>query len=248
MSNELVKKGETRAVIFDKMMTTTSIADASDIIIPKVLVMQGLSKMVAAGTAVMGEIRDSLKGKLLAAKDKPVEIIPFHISKSWVIFEKTKGGKFEFVSQVPWSHENARWEWNETIDGREIRRDLCRNVYCLFPDNLKTIPHVISFRRTSAITGKKLYTYQEELRQTGKPLCAKTFLLSAVKTENDLGSFYVFDVVDNRETTPEELNCIFPWYEMIQNSTIHPVDDSDFKDESDTDTTTIDTKKFGRKF
>lgn len=202
--------------------------DVRDIILPKILVMQGLSELVADGKALMGELRDSLDGKLLAAKDGKLEVIPFHSSKSWIIFEEHKG-KLEYKKTVPWSAQNADWEWTANVDGVNVRRDQCLNFYCLVASEIKEesfMPYMLSFRRTSYKAGKKLVTAKEKLKMFKRPLASKVFELSAMKTENDLGTFYVFDIAQSRDTSGEELEAVKAWFDMVQTANVK-VDDSD---------------------
>jgi hypothetical protein len=110
----------------------------SDILVPKLLVMQGLSKLVSEGLANVGQIRDSLEGNLFGGMVKPkenpqaMEVIPFSTFRTWVIFEK-RNGKDEYVKTVPITPENEAWPINEVVGGVEVRRDKCLNFYVLRP-------------------------------------------------------------------------------------------------------------------
>src|SRR3954471_23034774 len=54
---------------------------AQDVVLPKILAMQGMSKLVTDGVAVMGEFRDSLNNVVLGDLKNPIEFIPFHLEK-----------------------------------------------------------------------------------------------------------------------------------------------------------------------
>jgi len=75
---------------------------ANDIIIPKILPMQGLSVMVADGKAMMGEFRDSLSGEKLGSIAEPIPFIPFHVEKVWDILEED-GDQYKWVRSEPLS-------------------------------------------------------------------------------------------------------------------------------------------------
>lgn len=241
----LAERQAATAVLSQRMLDEDDTkVSGKDLILPKVLLMQGLSGAVTDSKAAMGEIRDSLENKLLAEPTKPLEFVPFYFNKTWVIFEKiaTKGGdKLEYVKQIPWSPENDNWEWDTVEkgdDGKEhrYRRDQSINVYCLLASEIKEgifMPYVISFRRTSYVTGKALLTTKEKLKLSRRAWASKVFALSSVKTENELGTFYKLEVATARDSTPEELEAVAPWFDMIKTQGVK-VDESDLKAEGST--------------
>lgn len=240
MSKELTKKPASEVALaneYHKLMPVNDHLDPNDIILPKILVMQGLSKLVADGKAVLGEIRESLDGKLLAEREKPLEFIPFHYYKTWICFLEEKG-KLQYKKQVPFTAENANWEWEGTTkEGVKFRNDATLNFYCLLPDEIKSgmfLPYLLSFRRTSYKAGKTLVTQKEKLKMFKRPLASMTFNLVGQKTENDLGKFYKFEITPGRNTTKEELEAVMPWFDMAQ-STVLKVDESDLAEEATTD-------------
>ncbi len=218
------------AVHIDQVLETH--AEAKDLIIPKILVMQGLSQSVSEGKAVLGELRDSLDNKLFGGKDKTLEFIPLHFYKTWIIFTEEKG-KFEYTAQVPCTAQNANWTWEDTVDGKKVRRDQAINVYCILPQEIKEgifLPYIVSFRRTSYITGKKLLTDREKMLIAKRRWHTKTFKLGSKLEKNDQGSFYVFTSEMGRDTTPEEIEAISPWLGMVTSQAMK-VDDSDLEKE-----------------
>jgi hypothetical protein len=207
----------------------------SDILVPKLLVMQGLSDLVAEGKANVGQIRESINGELLGGMVKPkeqtaVEVVAFSSFKTWVIFEK-KNGKDEYVKTVPMTPENEGWLIDEVIGGVQVRRDKCLNFYVLLASELKAgtaFPYLVSFRRTSMRAGKKLATMAAKLRVFKKPLAAKIINLGVLAEENDKGKYFVFDVTQGRSTTTDELAAAHQWYEALKTTNVK-VDDSDLK-------------------
>jgi hypothetical protein len=209
----------------------------SDLLVPKMLLMQGLSKLVADGAASPGQIRDSLTGDLFGGKTgkdvKPVEIIAFSSFRTWVIFEK-KNGKDEYVKTIPITPENEGLAITEVVNGVEVRRDKCLNFYVLRPEDIKdgsAFPYLISFRRTSGRAGKKLATFAAKLRVFKKPLASKVMMLSVESMENDKGKFFGLDISQGRDSTPEEIKEAFQWHEALKTATVR-VDDSDLKTET----------------
>lgn len=201
-----------------------------DLLVSKLLVMQGLSKLVSDGDANVGQIRDSLEGKLLGGKEKPVDVIAFTSFRTWVIFEKIDG-KDEYVKTEPMTPDNENWLGNEIVGGVEIRRDRCLNFYVLRPEEIKegmAFPYLVSFRRTSSQAGKKLSTFAAKLKAFGKPMAAKVVSLSVQAMENDKGKFFGFDVNITRDSTEAEIAEAKKWYLTLKTAKV-TVDDSDLK-------------------
>lgn len=207
--------------------------DPRDLVVPKILCMQGLSTLVSEGKAVMGEIRDSMNGKKLGDSKEALEIIPFHVNKTWVIFEEING-KLQYKEQVPQTAENFNWPWEDMVNGVKVRRDQSINYFVLLPWEIKEeiyFPYMISFRRTSYLAGKKLETARVKYGAFSKPVFVKTFNLHAVRKENELGKFYIFDITENRKTTDEEIKAVERWKSVIESTNIR-VDDSDLEKEA----------------
>jgi hypothetical protein len=201
----------------------------SDLLIPKILLMQGQSKLVKDEKAKQGEIRDSLSGDLLGARDKAGEIIAFHSYKTWLIFHK-KDGVEKYVEQVPWTPENDKWAREEVAGGVTIKRVRSLNFYVLIPSEVESgvfFPKVIAFRSTSYTAGRKLETERAKLQMFGKPLALRVFNVTSVRAENEKGSFYVFDAAAGRQSSDKELEAAAMWKDLIRNSTSVRVDESD---------------------
>jgi hypothetical protein len=210
---------------------------SKDIIIPKILVMQGLSKLVTNGDAKMGEFRDSLNGTVLGSAEKDhLEFIPFYMQKVWVIFEE-KNGAMKFAKQVPIDASNENWDIEETIAGVKIRRDRCMNFYCLLPQDVDqggALPYILSFRRTSLRTGQKIAT-QMFLKnvKAGKTPASAVMSLSGTKQTNDKGTFVVTDAVYKRESKAGEIAEAFAWVKTIKEGGTR-ADTSDLETEAST--------------
>jgi hypothetical protein len=221
------------ATIYHDLMDDAPI-DTSDLVIPKILLMQGMSKLVQEEKARLGEMRDSLDNSLLGSKDTPLEFIPFQVFKSWLIFH-VDGNKIEYQGQEPMTAANASWPLEEIVDGKVIRRDKALNFFCVLPSEVEEglfFPKILSFRRTSYQAGKKLETWRAKLKAFNKPLAAKTFKLISNKTENDLGVFYTFDIEAGRDTTEAELKAASQWRSVVAAKPVK-IDDSDLRSEAD---------------
>lgn len=208
--------------------------DNSDILIPRLLLMQGLSEYVTEGTAKIGDIVRSTTGEVLATKDKPLSIIPVLTHKTFVTLEKV-GNKFEFRSIEPVTSENvnAPLEWQQ--GGSLWRRDRCIDFFVLIPgdidrerkalDKLKSgdmpdsadalFPCHLSFRRTSYNAGKVLSTHFSTAARFVLPPASSIFSLSSELVKNDQGSFAVFMVKPSGKTTMDDLTVAKRWYTIL---------------------------------
>jgi len=218
--------------LLNSMLGDDDALDVRDLLVPRILLMQGLSKFVAEDKGKMGEFRDSLEAKLLGGKDKPLEFIPFSQNKTWVIFTN-ENGKLAYSSTVPFTPENQNWEREDTvkIDGKNvpIKRYACINYFVLLPSDIaagEPFPLVISFRSTSYTAGRKLETHRAKYKSIKKPICWKTFNLTTSLQENDKGRFFVLDVAPERLTTDEELAEVQKWYQVIKSANVR-IDESD---------------------
>lgn len=242
MSKEVAKKQKQEVVVAPEAVGSwgSENLDSKDMIVPKLLVMQGMSKLVTDGVAMVGQIRESIEGNLLGGIVKPkemqpIEVIFFGSFKTWVVYEN-ENGMDQYKGTVPFSVENQDWQLNEVVDGVAVRRDKTLNFYCLTVADIKAgmvFPYVVSFRRTSMPAGKKLATIAKKLSAFNKPMAYKVFNLGVEMKENDKGKFFVPTIEATRDSTEAELKEAYKWHLTMKSASVK-VDDSDLKAEVDT--------------
>jgi hypothetical protein len=221
--------------------------DSDDVLIPRLLMMQGLSELVADGKANQGELVKSTSKEVVGGKDKGVEIIPLKVFKTFVISEKV-GQKWEYRSQEPVTMQNkdAPLEWN--VGAQIFRRDRSLNFYVLFPADIAReseamrkfhdegelpdpddalIPCVLSFRRTSYGAGKELATFFKKAEHFGMSPAVSTFQLSTKLEKNDQGNFWVMTVQKGRKSTQTELDVASKWNQTLSTASVRIDDDAD---------------------
>lgn len=233
--SKLAKK-ETTAVSTELVSSSwgSEGVDAQDILIPKILLMQGLSEYVADGKVQMGDIVLSTNGRKLGGKDKALTFIPICTFKTWVNSEKV-GQKYEFRGTEPITPENSDLplEWQQ--QGAMWRRDRCLNFYVLLPEDIERekqaiekaskgdlpdpddalLPCVLTFRRTSYGTGKELSTHFSKCAHFKVPPAVSMFNLLSEKVQNDQGTFYVFKLEKAGKTDTHHIQAARQWYEII---------------------------------
>ena len=189
---------------------------SDDLVIPKLMLMQGLSELVADedNDVVMGDMVHSLTKEVLAKAKDGLNIIPIYMDKVWYV-SKFNGKKFEFDSVVPVTSVNAHLPWNDVDEeGVEIQRTLSRNIYCLLEGH--DLPFTVSFKGKSAKCGKVIGTQMYVTNKGAKlPPPAVTLKLTAHKETNNKGTYYVYSVAPVKQTSSEDMKKAFGWYELI---------------------------------
>lgn len=228
MSKEVTNPESTEVAVPSMDAFGEAPVSASDVIIPKILVMQGLSKLVIEGVAKFGDFVDSVSREILGnINEKSIEFIPFHIDKVWII-SKWNGAKYEFekIEDVTAMNENRPWEV-ETAEGK-FKNEKCFNVYALLPEDM-SLPYVISFKSTSQKTGREIATQMYiKNRAAGLNQVAKAMTLSGIRETKNNNTFAVFKSAVSRPTTPEEQKAAYEWFTTIKSGAAK-ADDSDLQ-------------------
>lgn len=215
---------------------------SQDILISKILLMQGLSQMVSDEEALMGEFRDSVTKELLGkAGASPLEVVPFHMEKVWVT-QTTDGNEFRGITPYVEGQDKPR---TEEIDGEEVNNYYTLTFYVLLKKDLeqydktgvRPMPYAVSFKSTSLRAGKTLAT-QMYVRNRGAGLTPAGVLCTfdAKKTKNDKGTFYVYDILSGEKTKDEWQLLALEWLKTIRAGETK-TDTSDFGQESERDVT-----------
>lgn len=250
-----VQKSESQVPATAPPPSTQQAVLKSDIVVPKVLCMQGLSKFVMDDKAKAGQFVRSTDAEVLGGKDKPLEFIPLRFDSLWMNQEEVND-EWEFRGYEPRtaSNEQDDWEWIND-DGKKMKRTKTMHLYCLLPQDIDKqiqaiesfketgeidlndalIPVVISFRNTSFKAAKDvstLFLKAEELSQelgVPVPVYGRTMKLTTSMEENDKGKFYVLSVEPSGKTKPEHLAKAKSWLARMNQMTLK-VDDSDEKE------------------
>lgn len=188
-----------------------------DLVIPKILAMQGLSELVSEGKAKLGDFVDSVSGEVLGSIEKPVEFIPFHMEKKWIISRKKKGeGKFEFERYEDVTAQNMDYPFEAQEGEDTIKYEYTLQFYVLLPHDT-SMPYVISFKSTSLRSGKVLST-QMYVRNRAAGLVPPAYVmeLGGKKEKNDKGTFIVMETKPKGKTPDNLLIECLNWYKVIK--------------------------------
>ena len=250
-TTEVAVKEVPQAVV-ESALKTISLEDfgmtevcASDIKIPLALLMQKMSVMVDEEKAKAGEIRGSLEGNLLGGVDKEFFFVPLQIQNVWV--EKIPATK-KFVGVYPRTRLNEKQDLTYLNEqGEEVVRTKQIDVFCMDLAELNSgeaLPYKLSFKVTSYDAGKTMITLATKLMMFGKPLYNYVFKVSTIKKENDKGTFYVFDLAQDKTTdgksvysSPSTHQLCQYWASQVGSGKVVAHDEADLD-------TSFDTKSF----
>lgn len=194
---------------------------ASDFLIPRIALMQGISPLVMERKAQLGDMVRSTTAQKLGDPDKPVRVVPLFVVNSWVNYEKTDD-KPIYRGIEPRTAKNEDLPWDYTAeDGCERIRKKSIALFCLLPEDVAAsaaeikraraegdapdlekmlMPVVATFQSTSYKTAARplatfLKTVQAAAQQVpGVVPFHYTVELSCLLTKNDKGSFYVYSL------------------------------------------------------
>lgn len=239
MSSEITEAKKTGLVTRNVIDTGGFTGDATDILIPRLLIGQSTSKAVQNEKVAFGQIFRSTTTEVVGGREKPVAIIPLAHSKTWVLSEKV-AGKYTFRGSIPFVAENKDlpWNWTEKVDGKqtEWKRTASLNFYVLLPADIardilartdfqKTgdlpdteaslLPCAVSFQSTSFKAGRTLITHFAKAADFGVKPYVSSFNLFTDKTSNDQGTFYVLRVEALGKTDPAFFDTCEKWRTIV---------------------------------
>lgn len=185
-----------------------------DIIIPKILCMQGQSKLVGDGDAKVGDLVDSLSSTVIGGVDKPIKFIPFYMTKTFVVSEYN-GSRYVFHHIEDCNPQNENQAWEQVIDGKKMKFEKSFNFYVLLEEDT-SLPYVISFKSTSSKAGRELMTQMYvKNRAAGKAPPAKVMALNVTKESKDGSSYAVLKTSVAGDTPMEIMLAARDWFKTI---------------------------------
>lgn len=214
-------------------------AEATDILIPRILLMQGTSKWVPESFN-MGDLITSVDEELLAKKGDTIEIIPFVMKKSWQVFTREKNP--QWVREEPWNaaNDNLEWEFEEEDPDRgvvELKRQRNYGFYCFVvgEDGIDkyAIPSLINFRSSAGFKdGKKIASHFGVMKSMEQPGFTVTWKISTETVKDGDNSYMKFVVRKGRNVTEEEMQPIYKWLNLMKTQAANIKDHAVNEDES----------------
>jgi len=228
METQVAMKEPTNAVSVSHAMTDSGIT-SSDLIIPKLLLMQNTSESVGDGAAKLCDVINSQTLEVIGGLNTPVEIIPLKLVKTWRIYDMS-GGQPEFMRQEAVTPANVNLPWDGVEEGITIRRDLCMNFHVLLLNDVKkgeAFPCVVSFKRTSMQAGKQLATHLFKMAALGRLPYSQSLELKVSKKKQETNTYGIFELGKGTPLTSEHQEVAAKWVDMLQSMTYKVDDDAD---------------------
>lgn len=235
--NELVAKQSNQLVDSSSLeFKGNEEASASDIIVPRMLLMQGMSKWVPDHFS-QGDIINSVEETLLAKRGETVSIIPFILKKTWQIF--TQESPPQWVREEPWNEANdaLEWEFEEEDADRGVVQLKRQRQYGFYAFVVKDevdpfpIPVLVNFRSSAGFKeGKKIASHFSMMKGMNQPGFNVVWNISSESVKDGDKSYQKFVVKKGRMTTKEEAQPILQWLKLMQTAADkikdHDVDDT----------------------
>lgn len=219
---------------FKQMLEETGVS-ATDLVIPKLLLMQNTSEYVGNDTAKMGDIVNSQTLEVIGSVGKPVEVIPLKLYKTWRTYSLASGQP-KFLREEPVTAQNASAPWEDkepAQDGKgtiPIRRDMNFNFFVLLKSELEAgegFPVVVSFKRTSMNAGKQLATQLFKMLALGRAPYSSTMKLGVKKEKKDTNTYALFECAKGEPCSEQHKAEAKLWLERLQVITFRVAEDKE---------------------
>lgn len=209
--------------------------DNKDILIPKLMLTQGLTKAVAKGKAKVGRYINSISLKDMGDN---LEALVIQSYKVWQEYKIVPNGKDEYLQTLDYyGNEELPYQFKDE-KGNDCKRKEVLGFYCLLLNEIAegmAFPYIIDFKGASKPAGRELSTHFAKLRQSNLPSFAKVFTFGTELVEDE-HTYYVKTVDMGRNITKPELDAVKSWVaELKTNKEKYRVDDSEEKEVGDAD-------------
>ena len=188
--------------------------DADDVRIPSLLLMQANSTIAKDrdNKVVAGDFVNSVTNEIWGSIDKPLNLVVADMFKTQVITE-VKGNNW--ISTKPWVAAMKNEEYNDVIDGVDVKKQKCFNFVCFRTLDVSGIdkggsetayfanPFIVKFKGASSKNAISFNSIIDNMAKMNQPPWVRSFDLVATEETNDNGSFYVYDFKMGEPTVKE---------------------------------------------
>jgi hypothetical protein len=196
--------------------------DAQDVLIPRLLLAQGMSPIVQQGNAVVGSIFNSNTGITLAKKKEKLVMVPIMYFREWHVCEVDDRGNEKLIGRERMTPANEGLPKEDVFqkEGRPvpIRRHRAHNFFVLLPKYMDELPFLITFKKSNQMAGKRLVTHLKVSAGKGQPAAALSWNLYSDDHTYNGRTYPVFNVEPGEATSKEILDVAFKWYNQLSKS------------------------------
>lgn len=201
---------------------------ASDLVVPRLRLIQSTSPEVADGKAKLGDIWNSQTHEVVGNFETPLEIIPLKMFKSWRVMDVSgKQAKWVRDETVTSENESREWEGREDIVDKEsgqekkdcaVRYDFTYNFFILIKKEVDAgdgFPAVISMRRTSAMAGKHLSTHLFKRQALKQHPASKSVIIKVGKQRKEQNTWGIFEIHQGSMSNEDALAAADRWLPLL---------------------------------
>ena len=188
----------------------------SDLIIPRIELMQPLSTHVTEGSAKFGDFICTLDNSVISDIERGFQFLPFYMTKFHFVSKlKDRDFKYDRTEPILNAMDEAKpWE-DADPDGTPIKRTVVRQFYGFVNDN--PVPMIIRAKGTSTQFAKKLITQMYVTNKASRlPPCGVAIVVKGRKEKNAKGQYAVMDFVVKGKATNEQIAECKKWYDTVK--------------------------------
>jgi len=209
---------------------------SNDILIPKVWLVQTMSEIRKQKKAEEGQFIDSQTKELLADNEKELRFVVLKTFKRWHTFEMV-GTKKEFISsEVMVLGKNHDLKYDETIEGKIIKRRQVISAYVILERDFKmkiNKPYIIDFASTSKGGGRIMVSDIKTLNDRNLPSYVAFFKMTSHEEKFELGETFVKHITFGGFLPKDSMAYLKDCKNFLAlNENTIEIDDADIIDES----------------
>lgn len=212
---------------------------SNDILIPKIHLIQTMSELSKSREKMDGDYVDSRTAETLLPVDGPAEYLPLIVLKTfkrWHTFELVGDKKKFLSSEVMVLGKNENLKYEETVEGKDLRRRQVISAYVLLGEDAKkgiNKPYIIDFAATSKGAGRDMVSDINVLNTDGIPSWLAWFKLSKFEETSEQGDYFVKKMAFGGYLPKEMMDFLKSAYDDIKlkiESGMVEIDDRDLND------------------
>lgn len=185
---------------------------ASDIIIPKLLIMQPTSEDVTGGKFKMGDIINSMTEEVVGGLDKPIMLHPFLCKKIFLMYKITKTGdkiKKEFYKVLEDKGQTYPFD-SFDYEGIQVQAYHTYQFFAMVEGN--DIPVTMIFKSSAHKVGKQLFNVMYVMNKMAGLTPPAYWIEYGLKREKGEQSTWCVPVIKtSRKATAEEISKCAQW-------------------------------------
>ena len=194
--------------------------DSADVLISRILCMQGLSKPVKRKDRAEGDLVDSVTKELLAPQGEPLAIVPLTTFKT---IEHRKKNPLRIIKTDPYKVGVCvgapPYLYTDQSNGEEVSMYPTINFYVVLGKELGVagmVPKLLSFNSTNYTVGKILATFFAKCKEAKVPPASTTWNLSTISVERGGNSWFSFALAKLSDTDQKHMGVLYKWFKIVQ--------------------------------